>query len=169
MTSISRLSSFATFGAALAALLMMLQVVADVVAKYFFGSAIDGTEEVVSYYYMIAVVVLPLATVELKNEHVSVDVLYDLFSPTFRAVCDVLARCLSFVLFTVLGYQSLLQALNSYSVGEMSMGAASIIIWPPRFFLPIGFFLVALVALIRIFAVRRTPKPSVIRATDEPV
>lgn len=151
----ARLSTFATFTAALAALAMMVQVVADVTAKYVFDAPIDGTEEIVSYYYMIAIVILPLATVELKNEHVTVDILYDRFSPGWRYLCDALGRLLSFMIFVALGYQSLLQAIASYKVGELSMGAASIIIWPPRFFLPLGFLLIALVALARLLALWR--------------
>ena len=45
-------------GAAL--ILMMLHIAADVVARYIFNAPLHGTVEIVSAYYMVAVVFLPL-------------------------------------------------------------------------------------------------------------
>lgn len=161
MKAMVRLSALGTAAAALAALAMMLHVVADVFAKYFFDHSIDGTEETVSYYYMLAVVLLPLANVEIKNEQISVDVLYDRLGPALRMFCDVVARALTCVLFSALGYQSLQQAIYAYGTGEMAMGAANIVIWPARFILPIGYFLGAAVVLARMISVRRSQYPAI--------
>ena len=55
--------------------LMALHVSLDVGLRYLFGKSFTGTLEFVSFYYMVAVVFLPLAYVELQREHISVDVL----------------------------------------------------------------------------------------------
>ncbi len=59
--------------AALSLLLMMMQTVVDIVLRSAFNRPIEGNLEVVSLYHMVAVVFLPLALVELKHEHISVD------------------------------------------------------------------------------------------------
>ena len=48
--------------------LMMLNIVADVVSKLIWNAPIQGTVEVSSYYYMIALVMLPMAFVEMEDE-----------------------------------------------------------------------------------------------------
>ena len=58
-------------GAAL--LLMMLHIAADVALRYLFSAPLHGTVEIVSTYYMVAVVFLPLALIELRNGHIVVE------------------------------------------------------------------------------------------------
>ena len=53
--------------------LMMLHIAADVVARYIFNSPLHGTVEIVSAYYMVAVVFLPLAMIERSNGHIVVE------------------------------------------------------------------------------------------------
>ncbi len=54
-------------------ILLMLHITADVAGKYFFNTPIIGTLEIVSRYYMVAVVFLPLAFVQIRRQHLTVE------------------------------------------------------------------------------------------------
>ena len=54
-------------------ILLMLHITADVAGKYFFNRPIIGTLEIVSRYYMVAVVFLPLAYVQIRRQHLTVE------------------------------------------------------------------------------------------------
>ena len=72
---LGRLANALAFLGGIAVVLMMLHICADVIAKYVFNSPIPGTLEIVSNYYMVATVFLPLALVERKNAHIAVEIL----------------------------------------------------------------------------------------------
>ena len=77
--------------AGIALLLMMIQTVVDVTMNNLFGGPIEGNLEIMSVYHMVALVFLPLAIVELKHEHITVDLLVRLF-PTRRPTRHRYAR-----------------------------------------------------------------------------
>lgn len=58
----------------LAIALMMLHITLDVASRYILNSPIPGTISIVSYYYMVIAVFIPLAFAEQKNAHISVEV-----------------------------------------------------------------------------------------------
>lgn len=134
--------------AGLSVVLMMLQMVADVVLTHLAGAPIEGNLEVVSVYHMVAVVFLPLAIVEIRHEHINVDLLVQLFPRWLQVACYVLGCLLSAVFFAILGWQTLLDAIRAYQVNEVMMGASFVTIWPARFLLPIGFFAILLAVLL---------------------
>ena len=63
---------------------MMGHVVLDVFLKFAFNAPLIGTLETVSYYYMVGAVFLPLGAVELKKEHVHVDLFIQFFFTSFK-------------------------------------------------------------------------------------
>src|SRR6266567_2009403 len=70
--------------AGIALILMMLHVNADVVGRLLLNHPIPVTIEVVSYYYMVAVIFLPLAAVERADHHIAVDLLSQHFRGALR-------------------------------------------------------------------------------------
>jgi len=58
--------------------LMALHITVDVVLRLMFGGAFPGTLEIVSFYYMVYAVFLPLAFVERRGEHIEVDAFFNL-------------------------------------------------------------------------------------------
>ena len=148
--SLAAFSRALTVLAALSICLMMLHVVVDVFCNYAFSAPLIGTLEIVSYYYMVSAVFLPLALVEWRNQHIYVDLFYQRFSPTFRRAADILALLLSAGFFAMLAYQSGIDALRAISINEMALGSAYMPIWPSRILLPVGFGATALVCLLRL-------------------
>lgn len=121
-------------------ILMMLHVTIDVAMKYIFNAPLIGTLETVSYYYMICVVFLPLAMIELRNEHVAVDLFFRHFSPRVQVVVYFFGIFISLIYFGMLAYQTLLDALKATSEKETVMANFLFYVWPSRWSLPIGIF-----------------------------
>lgn len=133
--------------AALFLVLMALHITVDVALRFIIGTSFPGTLEVVSFYYMVGVVFLPLAYVELKREHISVDVLVGRFSARTQLALYLFAGLLGLVYFGLLGYQSLLDALRATSRQETAMANFTFYLWPSRWALPVGFAAMCLAIL----------------------
>lgn len=120
-------------------ILMALHVSLDVALRYVFGKSFAGTLEFVSFYYMVAVVFLPLAYVELQQEHISVDVLAGRLPPSLQLVLYLFASTLGLIYFGMLCYQSYLDALQATLRLETAMANFQFYLWPSRWALPVGF------------------------------
>lgn len=119
-------------------LLMMLHVTADVFMKYFFNAPIEATIETVTYYYMIGIVFLPLAAVELRSEHIVVDLFVKRFSPRIQLVFYGFACLCGMLYFGILTRQTFLDALRATAGRETVMANFLFYVWPSRWALPIG-------------------------------
>lgn len=127
----------------------MLHVVADVVGKILFRAPIPGTTEIVTYYYMVAIVFLPLALVERGNRHISVDLLAEHLSPSVQRKLIGVVSLASVTFYGLLTWVSLVEALEKAHVREKVTGSLILPIWPSRFFLPIGCGFIALLLVIK--------------------
>lgn len=126
---------------------MMAHIVADVFMKYVFRSPIQGTLEIVSHYYMVMAVLLPLALVEWRRESISVDIFFQLFPRWLRLISVIFGLALMVTVYSGLTYQTIFDAFRAFGINEKAMGSAEIIIWPSRFAFPLGFAASALVCL----------------------
>lgn len=142
-------------GAAL--VLMMLQTVADILMKNVFGAPIEGNLEIVSVYHMVAIVFLPLAFVEMRHEHITVELLVNLFPGWLRRVSDTLAYLVATIFFGILAYQTGLDALKAWRIDEILMTSILITLWPAKFSLPIGFAAVMLATLLHAWKAATDP------------
>lgn len=135
--------------------LMMLHITADVIARYVFNAPLHGTVEIVSAYYMVAVVFLPLAMIERVNGHIIVELLTQHFSRRAQEIGIGLVALLSAAYFGAFAWQTWGDALQKYAVGEEALGTVAVTVWPTRFYLPIGCGLITLVLVhkaVRLFA-----------------
>ncbi len=150
IASMGWVSRIITYVAAALAALMMVHVTIDVILSQFIAEPLPGTVDYVSYYYMVALVFLPISFVEFTNEHIQVDLIHDLVSPGVKTALDMLALTLSLVFYGLLTWQTWADAIEKYGVGERSMGMVAVTIWPARFFLPLGAGLMALLLLAKL-------------------
>jgi TRAP-type C4-dicarboxylate transport system permease small subunit len=134
---------------AVALLLMAAHVTLDVLGRLTLARPIYGTTEIVSFYYMVAAVCLPLAYIELKDEHITVDVLYMQMPRWLKRAVFVFACLMTAGFFGIFAYQSWLDALRATATREVVMGHAFIEIWPSRYFLPVSFALLVVATLLR--------------------
>ena len=122
----------------LSVLIMMLQIVGDVIGRYFFNSPIDGTMAIVSNWYMVAIIFLPLALVQRHRQHVVTTFFIDKLSSRMQTHMKAAGDAVMLLIFGVFGYFIMEKALLCYEMGEFVEESYRIIIWPVHFFLPIG-------------------------------
>lgn len=137
-SAICRLAQAQMFLTGIFLVLMMLHVTADVAMKYLFNSPIVGTLETVSYYYMVSAVFLPLAMIELRQEHVVVDLLFRKFPPRLQMIVYLFGVVVALIYFGMLTFQTFLDAMKATTEKETVMANFLYYVWPSRWALPIG-------------------------------
>lgn len=129
--------SFSFLGG-VALVLIMVHVNLDIACRYLFDAPLSGTIEIASYYYMIALVFLPLAAVERRNGHIAVELVSQKLSDRHQRILIGLVSLISAAYFGLLAWRLWLDAIEKAEVGETYAGSMSLPIWPPRFFMPLG-------------------------------
>ena len=149
--------------------LMAVHVILDILGRLAFNSPVYGTTEIVSFYYMVGAVCLPLAYIELRDEHITVEVIYQKLPLVLRRAIFVFAALATALFFGLFAYQSWHDSVDAMASREMVMGAALIEIWPSRFFMPISFGLLVVASLLRAAKAILTPNLSEahLKATSE--
>jgi TRAP-type C4-dicarboxylate transport system permease small subunit len=149
LQGVKKLTGSTEYIAAAVLLLMMLHVVADVAGRNLFNYPAPATTEMVAYYYMIAVVFLPLPFVELRDRSIAVDLFYNWFSPAAKRLAKAFGTLASILFFSGLTFKSWIDAWAAYDKREMVDGLYVVEIWQARFGLPIAFALTVAVLTIR--------------------
>lgn len=125
--------------AGLSMVLMMAHITLDVGIRYFLNGQIVGTLEVVSFYYMVALVFLAFGHVEFRNENIRVDLFAQMMPRGAQFALYMLACGLGLLFFGMLFWQTLLDAISSTRRGEDAMANFTFYLWPARWALPLGF------------------------------
>lgn len=136
---------------AIPVLAMMVHVTLDVTLKYVVNTPIQGTLEITAYYYMVSIVVLPMAFVELTRQSIAVDLFYQMMPDSAQFVTTVIVLLLSAAGYGGLAYISWPDALEAFEKREIVMGTVNIYIWPARFLLPGALMMATLVCLHHLF------------------
>lgn len=146
---LDRVSDVLLIIAAAVMAIMMFHVGADVIAKRVFGAPIIGTLEMVSLFYMVAVIFLPLAVVQKDREHIFVELFTQKLSAKWIRFLDAIALLLMLALTIILCWKGSEVAIEKMLAGEMSPNVEfDITVWQGRWFPVIGFALTAAYALI---------------------
>lgn len=143
--------------AGVALVLMMLQTVADVLMSNFFGRPIRGNLEMISVYHMVLVVFLPLAFVEIRHGHITVELVTNLMPRLVLRITLVLGYLVTAGFFAVLAWQTWHDAMRAWRIGEIMMGSAYLTIWPAKFALPVGFAAIILPTLLHAWQAATDP------------
>ncbi|MEC9433923.1 MAG: TRAP transporter small permease [Pseudomonadota bacterium] len=134
-----RLSTSIAFVAGAAMVLMMLQVSADVLLKYFANQPIPGTLEAVSSYYMAAMVFLPLGAVTRDGDHLEVELFTQGLSPRRLAMFQAFGALIGAIYVGVMLNEGIGKALHATRIGEVWETATWYMpIWPSRWCMPAG-------------------------------
>ncbi|WP_180901446.1 TRAP transporter small permease [Martelella soudanensis] len=130
-------------------LMMMLHVAADVLLKYFFRMPIVGTLEIVSNYYMVAAIFLPLAAIEKSRGHLFVELFTARLGPRPTLVLDAFG-CLMLAVFALcVTWMTTVEAIDRTEAGEMIDAVYyTIPVWPTRWFPPLGCGLLTAMCLL---------------------
>ena len=147
LPGVTRLLQALTTIAGVALVLMMLHICADVFMKYVFNSPVQGTLEIVSGYYMVIAVYLPLPLVEWLRQAIVVDVIFIRMPRAMKIACVLIVLASLVAVYGAFAWQTWLDAMRAYGRNEIAMGPAQTVIWPARFVLPIGFGLASVIGL----------------------
>ncbi|TPW30816.1 TRAP transporter small permease subunit [Martelella alba] len=105
----------------------------------------------VQWYLYGAVFMLAAAYALLKNEHIRIDILSSNWSKRTRDWIDLILHIFFLVPFAaMMVYLSWPWFLRSFLTGEMSTNAGGLHLWPAKFFILFGFFLLLLQAFSEI-------------------
>lgn len=125
--------------AGIALMLMMVHIVVDVTGRVIFNHPLNGTTEIVSTYYMVAVIFLPLGFVSHHEGHITVDLFTRALPPRKLAWLEAVIGAASVVFLVWFTWESFVSAQISFEMGEQRETAADLVtIWPSRWVLPIG-------------------------------
>ena len=130
--------------------LMAILVIIDVCSTTAFRTPIPGTLEIVAYWFMVAIVFLPVGSIEHDDASVCVDLFFNMAMPAAQRLMRHIATVATMIFFAILCHRTFVDAIDAFQKTEMVEGLWKIIVWPARFFLPIGFGWGILVLLARI-------------------
>lgn len=130
--------------------LMTLHVALDVSLRYAFNTPLPGTVSFVSYYYMVAVIFLPLAYVQSKREHFFTEIVTQTLPARIVRMLDAAwmmttALVLAFLVWCTAAYALSFTRVNA----SVETGFFTIPTWPSRWFVPFGLGLMMLYAAMQ--------------------
>ena len=140
--------------------LMALHVVLDVAGRYILNAPLPGTVEMVSHYYMVGVIFLPLAYVQSRRGHFAAEIFTQRMSPLAIALLEAIVTLVTALLLAFLAWRTAAYALEFTHARESVQTAYfTISTWPSRWLVPLGLGLMALYALVQALLVLagRTP------------
>ncbi|MCA1296813.1 TRAP transporter small permease subunit [Stappia indica] len=146
---LGRLGRWLAWAAVACLVLMMVEVCLDVAGRFLLSMPMPSTLEIVSEWWMPALIFLPLLNVEWRDENIAVDILHQRLNPRWRAACDAFALLCFGLFLWLIAYAGFEQAMRAARQGEFIVGMIPVITWPPRFFLPVAGCLTGLLCLVR--------------------
>jgi len=131
-------------------IVMMLHVCADVAGKYV-SRPIYGTIEVVSAYYMVAAVFLPLAYVSARDRHIVVELFTRNLKGRRLTRWQGAVGIVTFAYVALMAWMTLEEAIERTVGREVWESSGSFIyVYPSRWMLPAGCAAMAAVVLVKL-------------------
>lgn len=127
----------------LALVAMMLHTVANAVSRRFFDAPLDGTNELVAYWYLPIIALVGFVAAHWRREHIRVSLVVDRLRLRNQVEYLVLSRVIGILLCVALSWFGLSEALRNLSVG-MTAGVTSLVVWPVSFLVPVVFVLLGI-------------------------
>ncbi|RLC72698.1 MAG: TRAP transporter small permease [Chloroflexi bacterium] len=125
---------------------MMVLTVGDVVGRYFFTKPILGTFELTEF--MLAVLVFcSLGYTQVRKGHISIDVVVSRLPSRAQAIIDTLTYLGSLGLFSLVTWQSIINAIRLWR-GHNVSGILGVPIYPFLIVVAVGSFLFCLALVI---------------------
>ena len=140
-------------GLALAFILAVLLNFGNVVGRYLFGISLLGADEV-QVYIMIAMTFVGAAVVMRRNLHLRMDMLVRFIPMPLQRVLRVAEHLLLVALAGFLVSQSYWYASQMHGLGRTS-DMTGVPMWIPHGMVALGFGLILIVTVFRIFGVAR--------------
>ena len=144
-----------------AMLLMMLAGSFDIIGTNVFARPIPAAFEFVATM-MVVVVFFATPLAQARRAHIRVEVVYGLMPKPLQFSADVLQFLLNTVFYAFIAYFGWKAGMRSFEQGEIAPGIINFPIWPARFALFLGAFVMTIQCaadLVDLLARRRAPGP----------
>lgn len=133
----------------LAMLLMAFHVSINISYRWLTGRDIEMTLEIVTYFYMVALVYLPMAFIDRAGGHIVADLFSAFMSERTVKRIDAVFKILLALFFAVLFWVTVRDAIERTIDGEAVMSAfGPFDVWQSRWSVPIGFGLACLYTMV---------------------
>lgn len=142
-------TSAAAAVAGLVLVLLMLLTTADVAGRYFFNSPINGVFDL-THFAVTIMTYLGLAYCGFRGAHVVIELLYDMLPPRARRGLSRVTNLAGCVLFGVISWRTVVQAIDIREMGEASQ-MMEIPFFPLYWLVAFGAGLFAWVMGLRVF------------------
>lgn len=150
-----RLSAWASnipmFVACVIILLMMGHVTLDVLGKKLLNRPFPATLETVQFYYMVGLVFLPFAYITRNQGHICVELFTQKMSYRSRAGLEAVVGVLTLIWVLLIAWYAGEEAILTTRDNELQETSTGyLIVWPGRWFIPVGAFLMAIAVIVQI-------------------
>lgn len=143
---------------ALATLVLVVLIAADLFARNVLRASIPGAAEI-STILLVLMVYCGLAGAQAARGHFNITFVLMLLSPRWRRVLDVISLALVCLIAAGLSWLTWGSAVSSFWKGEASWGIVTVPIWPARIAVTAGLALLSLQALLDCLRTVMRPLP----------
>lgn len=126
-----------------ATLIITFVITIDVGGRSLFNAPLHSSTEI-SELLLVALVFFGLAAAQQNRQNYSIDIVTRHLPTTVQQVLEIFAYLVSIVVVWLLAWLSTRQAISAYERGEAGFGIISFPIWPGRFILAFGLWLLVL-------------------------
>ena len=130
-TALAAVAGVATVG-------LMINIVLDVVGRYFFSRPLPGTLDLSQYAWMPSLVSLALGYALLRGEHIRVNLLTAPTGPRTQRIIEIVGMTLTLATSVFFLWFSIEKSAQAMDFGEMAVGAHWLAIWPFRWVVAVG-------------------------------
>lgn len=137
----------------------------NAMVRYAFNTSSNAWLEV-QWYLFSAILLLCAGYTLLRNEHIRIDIILNMFSKRTQTWVDILGTIFFLLpVCIIVGVLSWPMFVDSYVRHEMSGDAGGLIRWPVKLLIPVGFALLALQGISEVikrvaFLAGRIPDPA---------
>jgi TRAP-type C4-dicarboxylate transport system permease small subunit len=123
--------------------IMVLVTVLDIMSRHMLKRPVPGVIEL-NEVLMIGIVFLGLGMAQREKAHIRAELFIIRLRPAVRKWFDFVALAVSLIFWALLLSQAVPGAIESYTIGEYREGLIKFPIWPARWALALGLFLICL-------------------------
>lgn len=152
-----RLLAFLSLLGGIATVTLMVHVAVDILLRNLANAPIPATYEIATHYYMVSLAFLPLAALERSGGMIQVEVLDTVLGRHGVHLSNLFNAALSALVYATLTYVTWLEAMNAMSKGRFVFAnTVHVLTWPAYWIPPLGFAVAMLVAILRLFTLRKS-------------
>ena len=130
-----------------------VHIFADMFMTKVFRSPINGTSDIVTNYYMVALFFLPLAYCESRSAHIDADLIMNFFPAWLQRAIRIFTYVLLTSFLAIWTWQSTVKAIKQTAIGDMRLlGDLYLLLWPPRWIVVLGVAAFTVIALLKTIA-----------------